>query len=255
MKQLLIFNCILIAVVAGVLVLLKKLCKTDRSKYIALLILPILTVLCHYSSLVYHDLMDHSALDFLRGNPNLILPIYPCNVVMWLALALGLLKNKKSKWAAFLIDYVFWFGLISALVGMFVNVDYFREPTLRNYDVTKGIVAHAMMLLNVLALPVLGLVQVKLERNLWHIFLSTVMMYAIGLYCNLVFTVIGSAELAYSVNSMFLLHSPFPEAPFLRYPLIALTAMVFYFLLLAACELFAYQKENRWYHRLQRHRK
>ncbi len=172
---------------------------------------------------------------------------------MWLGLVLGILKNKQSKFASFLIDFVFWFGLVSALIGMFVNVDYFRNPTLLNYDITKGIVAHAIMLLNVLALPVLGFVKIKFERNLLNIVISIVMMYCVGLYCNLLFAVIASPEAAYNVNSMFILHSPFPNVEFLTYPTVALAAFVFYFILFLICEFFAYKKGNRWYNRLNKY--
>ncbi len=252
MKDLIVFNVLLIIAVAGVVTALGKLCKSNTSKHLALIILPILTVLCHYSSLIYHHFTDNTAMIFLQGNPNLILPIYPCNVVMWLSLLFGVLRNKKSKFASFLIDFLFWFGIISALIGMFVNVDYFREPSLLNYDVTKGIVAHAMMLLNVLALPVFGLVKIRLERNLLNIVISIVMMYLVGLYCNLIFTVISSPETAYNVNSMFISHSPFPDVEFLTYPTVALAALCLYFVLFAICEFFAYGKGARWYSRIKK---
>ena len=88
---------ILILINIGVLFLINKKCKSEKSKYITLLILSMLTVICHYSSLVYHLFTPLTPMGFLKSNPNLILPIYPCNVVMWLALVLGILKNKKTK--------------------------------------------------------------------------------------------------------------------------------------------------------------
>ena len=250
MYKLFIFNLILIILIVGLLVLFKKTCKSDKSKYIVLLVISISTIVCHYSSLLYHELSNGSAMDFLIDNPNLILPIYPCNVVMWLALVYGILKNKETKFTLFLGDYIFWFGIASAVVGMFVNIDFFRNPTLLDYDVTKGIVAHAIMLLNVLALPVLGFTKIKLERNLFHILISIVMMYVIGLYCNLVIRVLGSAEFAYHVNSMFILHSPFEGIDFLTYPVIALVAFIIYFIVFFICELIVYKKGNRWYNRI-----
>ncbi len=120
----------------------------------------------------------------------------------------------------------------------------------QRYDVTKGIVAHGIMLLNILALPVLGLVKIRLERNILSILISVVMMYFVGMYCNLIFTVIGSADMAYDVNSMFLLHSPFPGLDFLTYPTVALIAVVFYLILFIICEQFKYRRGERWYNRL-----
>ena len=250
MEQLVIINIILILIIVGLLILFKKVCKTDKSKYILLLILPLITIVCHYSSLVYHQIKSAGAMDFLINNPNLVLPIYPCNVVMWLALVYGIIKNKQTKFSMFLADYIFWFGMVSAFVGMTVNIDFFNNPTLLDYDVTKGILAHAAMLLNVLTLSVLGFIKIRLEKNLLHILISIIMMFVIGLYCNLLITVIGSEEFAYNVNSMFLIHSPFEAVPFLTYPLISLVAFVLYFITFAICEMFVYKKGSRWYNRL-----
>ena len=250
MLELIIINLVLIVIILGLLILFKKTCKSERSKYLVILFIAIATILCHYSSLVYHHFKDNTAMDFLVSNPNLVLPIYPCNVVMWLALVYGILKNKQGKFAMFLADYLFWFGVISASVGMTVNIDFFMNPTLLDYDVTKGIIAHAIMLLNVLALPVLGFTKIKFESNLVNILISIFMMYFIGLHCNLICRVIGGAEVANHVNSMFILHSPFDGVDFLTYPFIGLVAFVLYFIIFFICDLIAYKKGNRWYNRL-----
>ena len=252
MIKLILFDTILIAMDVLVLIAAKRIAKTEKAKRLILLIVPLLTMGCHYSSLLYHFLKDGTALGFLKSNPNLLLPIYPCNVVMWCGILFGLRKNKSTKIGRFLADYLFWFGLFAALVGMFVNIDFIRNPTLADYDVTKGIVAHALMLLNVLAIPVLGQIRIDLPKNYGNILVSMLMMFLVGCYCNLVFEVISSRETAVQVNSMFLLQSPFPELPFVRYPVICLAAAVFYFALLCACELFAYPKGQRWVSRYRK---
>ena len=125
MDKLIIFNFILILIIVGIVILLKRYVKSSKLQDIVLFIVSLLTVICHYSSILYHYLLDGSQMNFLRSNPNLLLPIYPCNVVMWCCLILGLTKKKESKFGLFLCDYIFWFGLISSLVGMFFNVDFF----------------------------------------------------------------------------------------------------------------------------------
>lgn len=250
MDQLLLFNLLLLILISLILAILKKTIKSDKGKNILLLVVALSTIVCHYSSLLYHGLVDNSAMKFLDENPNLLLPIYPCNLVMWSCLILGLLKNKKTRIGLFLVDYIFWFGIISCLVGMIVNIDYFNNPTLLDYDVTKGIVAHAIMLLNVLVLPVFGFVEIKFEKNLFHIICSILLMYVVGLYCNLVIELIGSYEYAYHVNSMFIIHSPFEGVPFLKYPIIASIAFVSYFVIFTICDVIKYPSSKRWYHRL-----
>jgi len=130
---------------------------------------------------------------------------------------------------------------------MFANVDFVRNPTLADFDVTKGIVSHATLLFNVLLLPIFGRVKVNVKRNITNILISILMMLVIGLYCNLVFHTLVSEEMAYEVNSMFLIHSPFAGIEFLTYPIIALIAIPLYFGLFLLCDLFAHKKGERFF--------
>lgn len=250
MLQLTLFNLAIIAVITPVLILLRRKVTGEKGQNICFLVAALATIVCHYSSILYHFLTDGSQIAFLESNPNLLLPIYPCNLVMWCCLFYALLKNKESGLGRFLADYIFWFGLFSCLVGMFANVDFIRNPTLENYDVTKGILAHGFMLFNVLLMPVFKKVGMDLLRNIKHIFFSILLMLATGLYCNLIFTVVASRETAYNVNSMFLIHSPFEGLDFLTYPLISAGALVLYFILFAVADLFIFKKGGHWYERL-----
>jgi hypothetical protein len=135
---------------------------------------------------------------------------------------------------------------------MFANVDFINNPTFKDYEVTKSIVAHATLLFNVVLIYAFGYIKVDLIKNMKHIIISVIMMYLIGLYCNKIFEVLVSYEEAYSVNSMFIIHSPFDGVPFLIYPVIALIALVLYFVLFFVWELFIYPKGNRWYNRIKK---
>jgi len=162
-------------------------------------------------------------------------------------LIFALLKNKHSRLGAFLADYLFWFGIVSMLVGMFANVDFINNPTLAHYENVKSIAAHATLLFNILLLPSFGYIKIDVKRNLTNIIISIFMMAAIGCYCNLVFRTLVSAEAAYDVNSMFLIHSPFEGLDFLTYPVIALIAVPVYFTVFALCDLAAHKKGGRFY--------
>jgi hypothetical protein len=126
----------------------KKYIKKEKTKNLVLLLSAILTIVCHYSTFIYLNITNGATIQYLKENPNLLLPIYPCNVVMWGCLIYGIMKNKESKGAMFLADYLFWFGIFSTLVGMFANVDFINNPTFKDYEVTKSIVAHATLLFN-----------------------------------------------------------------------------------------------------------
>ena len=249
MGTLILFNTILILMIVGLLIAAKRWVCSERAKRALFLLAPLVTILFHYSSFLYHLLFTGAGVAYVGETPNLILPIYPCNVVMWCALVYGLFKNKESKFATLLSDYLFWFGIISTLVGMFANVDFIMNPTLTDYEVTKSIVAHATLLFNVLLIPVFGLLRPSFFRNMRNMVISVLAMYVIGLYCNLIFSALVSAEKAYDVNSMFIIHSPFEGLPFLRYPIIAAVALVLYLIIFTLCDIITTSKGNRWFHR------
>lgn len=251
MGILIIFNTALILLITAALVGVKKWGRSERARGAILLIAPLVTIAFHYSSFLYHTIFTGNGMAYLADNLNLILPIYPCNVVMWCALAYGLMPRKEGRLARFLSDYVFWFGIASTLVGMFANVDFIVNPTLTDFEVTKSIVAHATLLFNVLLIPVLGLLRPDFFRNMRNIVLSVLGMYAIGLYCNLMLRVLSSAEKAYDVNSMFILHSPFEGLPFLRYPVIAAAGLVLYLILFTVCDAVTAPRGSRWPSRLR----
>ena len=249
MGILIVFNLILILITAGALVCIKKWLRSDRAKHVLLLVAPLLTIVCHYSLMLYYAIFTNDALAYIGDTPNLILPMYPCNVAMWCALLYGLLRNKQSRLALLLSDYLFWFGLISTLVGMFANVDFIMNPTLTDFEVTKSIVAHAFLLFNLLLIPVFGFLRPDFFRNMRSITISVIAMYVIGLYCNLVFSALAGVDVAYDQNSMFILHSPFEALPYLRYPLIAAIGLVLYFILFSVYDLITEPRGKRWYNR------
>lgn len=236
------------------MILCKKLCKSNKSKFLVLLFASIATVLCHYSNLVITIFQGGDAIAYLRGCPNLILPIYPCNAVMICCLIYGVKKNKEDSFGHFLADYIFYFGSISCIIGMFANVDFINNPTLANWEITKSIVAHGFMFFNVLLIPALGYLKVNLFKNMLSILISIVLMAVLGLHVNLIFWALNGYEYAYNVNSMFLIHAPFGPS-FLTYPFIALVAIIAYFGIFHIMELVAYKKGNRWYNRFPKKKK
>ena len=251
MGKLIIFNFILIAFIAVGLWFIQKYAKQERTRSIILLAAALFTILLHYSTFFFKLVSGENAMEYLRETPNLILPIYPCNVVMWSALIFALLKSKRSKLGAFFADYLFWFGIVSTLVGMFANVDFINNPTLADYENFKSIAAHATLLFNVLLLPFFGYIKVDVKRNMKNILVSILVMAIVGGYCNLVFYALASEAAAYDVNSMFLMHSPFDGLDFLTYPVISLAAIPIYFAVFVICDLCAHKKGERFYNRKQ----
>lgn len=250
MLTLILFNLFLTAIVVGALYITKKYAHTENAKRIAFLIAPLVTLLCHYISFLLTVFTGGDAFSFLAKNPNLFMPAYPCNLVMWCTLLYGLLKDKETKLAKFLSDYIFWFGIAATLAGMFANMDYIANPTLKNIEVTKGIVAHAALLFNVLLIPALGKLRINFFDNLFNIVKSVILMFVIGSYCSFLFEALVSAEMAYEVNPMFIIHSPFAALPFLNFPPIAVIAIFLYAGVFTIIDVKRNPKGERWYNRV-----
>ena len=252
MGKLLIFNFILIAIIVLGLWLVKKCVKKESIQNFIFIAAAIFTIVFHYSSFIFKLLSGGNAMEYLSETPNLILPIYPCNVVMWSALIFACLKNKKSRVGSFFVDYLFWFGVVSTLVGMFANVDFINNPTLADYENFKSITAHATLLFNIFLLPIFGYVKIDVKRNIMNIIISILIMAIIGGYCNLVFHALVSEAAAYDINSMFLIHSPFGGLDFLTYPVISLIAVPIYFGVFVICDMCAHKKGERFYNKVKK---
>jgi hypothetical protein len=138
MDKLIIFNCIVLLLIFTIVFFCKKYIKTDKSKNIVLLLSALVTIIFHYSSFIYLSITGNASVEYLKNTPNLLLPIYPCNVVMWGCLIYGIMKNKESKGTMFLADYLFWFGIFSTLVGMFANVDFINNPSLNELTLNSS---------------------------------------------------------------------------------------------------------------------
>ena len=246
MDKLLILNLILVAIIAIGLILVKKYVKREFTQSIILIATSIVTILFHYSSFIIKLFSGDDAMGYLSNNPN---------VGMWSALIFGVLKNKKSKFATFMVDYLFWFGIVSTLVGMFANVDFIKNPTLANYENVKSIVSHATLLFNVLLLVIFKYVKVNVIGNITNIMISVVEMAILGGYCTLALWALRSKEFAFYKNSMFLLHSPFEGLDFLTYPIIVLIAIPIYFAVFVICDLIAHKKGERFFDKIRAKRR
>jgi hypothetical protein len=220
--------------------------KTDKHIRILFLVLPIVTIFCQYS-LFLSSLFIGTTGAYIEKNPNMVMPIFPCNVVMWCMLVIGICWNKKeSRFIQILIDFCFYFGFFSTLVGMFANADLFNEPTLKNYDGVKSLISHGALFLNVLCLGFYKIVKVDLLPNYIHLVIAVVAVGLIGVCNNLLAYAIGGYDFAYEINSMYLIRPSYEGIWWLKYQYIVPVALVLYFGLFNLLDLIFYKKGNRW---------
>lgn len=146
-------------VTAILLVICGKRVKNDRTKNRILKFFAILTVVIHYSNLW----VDY----FLNGGTatienNHILPVYPCNVIMWMLLTASLLQNKKCLLFQLLSEFCFYGGTICGIIGIAFNANFGNTPTLADYDILKGLLSHSTMLFGCIYMLVGGFIKIRM---------------------------------------------------------------------------------------------
>lgn len=250
MFKLIIFVISMLLIIAAASVLLGKKIKEEKTKRLILLICSILTVLVHYSSILYHLIAEGDATTVIVQNPQYLLPIYPCNVVMWLCIIVALIKDSKSKVFVVLSEFITFFGILSGIIGMSLNFDFIANPTFLDFDVTKGMLSHSFLILNCVLFPVFGYVKISTPRNMLSVLIGVVLLWLIGSYNNLTFGLLTDYPLT-SINSMFLVCSPFDGVDWLTfYPIVGIM-LIIYFIFFNVFELIAFKKGNRWFNKLK----
>lgn len=212
----------LAAAIAGA-ILVPKIAKSDKQKSMWLIIGALGTIVIHYSGLLYHHAAEFispgkiaTLADYLTCNPNLLFPIYPCNLVMWGLLIMAFL-NKESKAFKCFADFLFLFGIVSGVFGLIANGDYFSEATPRDWDIYKSVVAHSIMIFNLLCIPTLGFFKLEPVKNLIRTAIGVGVMAIDGLYCSVVAFYVGGKEMVKIWNAMFLWTTPIPGLEIVRF--------------------------------------
>ena len=94
-------------------VLCKIFIKEEKKKDIVLKVAAILTLILHFSPIY----VDYFSTGYAEVGLTRMLPIYPCNVAMWLLVIVSFYKNKQSKVFTALADMTFYLGLIGGIFG------------------------------------------------------------------------------------------------------------------------------------------
>lgn len=155
---------ILYMVISGVmtvilLLLAAKGLKKQRQKDGFLKLFAILTVLLHYSD-IWVEYFANGGQAQIKSI--YILPVYPCNVVMWMLLAAALIKKKQSLPFQMLAEFCFFIGTLCGVIGIVLNENFDNTPTLADYSILKGLLSHSAMLLGCLYMKVGGYVRIRL---------------------------------------------------------------------------------------------
>ena len=220
------------------LILTKKYIKQQKHKDLILILSAVITVAIHYSSLFYDYFKKGSAII----EDNMLLPIYPCNIAMWILFATSLIKHKENKGFKFWAEFTFYLGVVGGVFGIVLNANYQINPNLKDFYILKGLLSHSTMVFGCLYLLVGNYIKIRVDNVISVIGAIIIMIlngYAIiGLYkaCNLT-----------PPNCMFLLENPVPQWPWFNIYGLGTMAVIVVFIFTATYEQIALSKEKRWY--------
>lgn len=234
---------ILYMVISGILTiallaLAARFAKTDESKNRILKFFAILTVVIHYSNL-WVDYFSSGGTATIENNQ--ILPVYPCNVVMWMLLVASLLRNKRSLAFQMLSEFCFYVGTICGMIGIALNTNFGNNPTLADYDILKGMLSHSTMLFGCLYMRVGRYVKIRMF-NAVSVAAGLAVFVICGLGVNKLYDYFGMTP----PDGMFLRSNPYTSVS-----TVALGGLV---LALLFCGLALWElrlpREERWYSKL-----
>ena len=133
-----------------------KYVRSENHRNLILKLSAVATVIIHFSSL-WVDFFTGGGNAPVEGNH--ILPIYPCNIIMWMLLILSFMENKKSAVFRLLAEFCFIVGTVCGVIGIVFNINYDSNPSLLDYDILKGLLSHSTMVFGCIYIYLLGYVK------------------------------------------------------------------------------------------------
>lgn len=195
----------------------------------------IITVAIHYSNL-WVDFFVSGGNASIENNH--ILPVYPCNVVMWMLLIAALLRDKKGLPFQLLGEFCFYGGTICGVIGIVLNANFGNTPTLADYDILKGLLSHSTMLFGCLYMLVGRFIRIRVF-NVVSVTAGLSCFVLCGLAVNSLYEHFGMEP----PDGMFLKSNPYMDVS----PIVlGAWAIAFLFCALSLWEL-RLPKEERWY--------
>lgn len=228
--------------IVGLLILFKVFIKQQERKDKILKFIAVVTVILHFSSLY----VDYFTYGFAEVDSTMILPIYPCNIVMWLLVIVAFYKNKNSKIYKVLAESSFYIGIAGGILGIALNEAYASTPSLANWGVLKGLLSHSTMLLGCIYLLVGDYIKIRVD-NVISMFFGMSLLLVDGVFMIELFKYFELDP----PNTMFLLEMPFDNVPkWFNTWTIGILALVLVFVITSIYEMVSLNKEDRWYNRM-----
>ena len=236
---LLLYNLIAFTIISLLLVACKKGIRKDSTKDLILKLSSIIVILIHYSSL-YVDYFTNQGTAIIEDN--MLFPIYPCNILMWLLLIVSLINNKETKVYKYLSEFTFIGGTICGIIGVVFNINFLNDPNISNYNILKGLLSHWVMIFGAICLFLFKFVKIEVKRTMISIIIGSLIFFFTGITINLLYKAFN----LHDINVMFIFKAPFEQYPFINFYTIEAFLITTSFIGLNIYEAVTLPKEERW---------
>ncbi len=225
-------------ITAGLLVICGLTIKQQNRKNLILQIAAVVTVALHFSSLY----VDYFTTGSAEVASPMLLPIFPCNIIMWTLLIVAFARKRESVVYRILVEATFYLGIVGGAIGIILNERYGRVPDLADWETLKGLLSHSTMIFGCLYLLVGGYLKIRVFNTL-SVFTGLCFFLIDG------GLIIGLYRLCRMdpPNTMFLLEPPLPACPWFNTLFMGLLGTLLVFALTALYERCALPREDRWY--------
>ena len=245
MTKLLIFSTITMLIILISLFVINKKVTEENTKDKILKVFSILTVVIHYSSLW----VDYFTTGKAEVENNMLIPIYPCNICMWMLLIVAFMKDKQSALYKMLTEFLSIAGTVCGLVGLFANEIFISNPDFFDYNSLKGLLSHSTMIFGTLFILTQGYIKVRTISFTINTSIGLIIFAIIGAIVNLLFYIFGLDP----VNAMFMLEFPF-DIPGASFVTLGILGIIIVFIMTSIYEFLFLDSSERWYHKIIEHK-
>ena len=239
MLKLIIFSVICLLIVIIIMCIIKKYEKNEKRLDLYFIISSILTVLIHYSVLI---------VKFRNGDyfieDNLFLPVYPCNVMMWVNLVLCFLIIKKGKAFNILATFSMYVGTMCGIIGLCFNTNFLNTPYFSDYSILKGLLSHVTLIFSSLYLGLFGYIKINTLKNSKGLLIGAIILALSSVVSMQVLTKMNREP----VNGMLI--KPLAEAPYVNFYMICLVGLILYLIFTSIYEAIVY-KDDAWFRNIK----
>ena len=231
------------ASIALLLIAAKRFLKTERARERFLKLTALAVVFVHMSPLYA---------DYLRSGEakiavNMLFPVYPCNLAMWLLLIYAFLSDKNGFCARTVGEFTFYLSLVGGIIGIAANVNYANNPDLTDWDIFAGLLSHSILLLGCIWLLVGGFIRIRV-RNTLSVIIGLAVMLLDGVLIIAIFRCAGLEP----PNSMFLLGVPFEEIKWMNTAVIGVLSVAIMLIFTFVYELAALPADRRTFTKIKK---